>query len=78
MELRFLQLESALRLDLDYIQYYVPMFLYVYWLMLCNFLLDNADRVCRIYQSGGVAKKQPALTATIPIREPVHPAFIRY
>nr|QHR91213.1 hypothetical protein Q903MT_gene5245 [Picea sitchensis] len=36
------------------------MFLYVYRRMVCNFLLDNADRVCRIYKPGGVAKKQPA------------------
>ena len=36
---------AALRLDLDDI---LPMFLYVYRLMLCNFLFENLDQVSRI------------------------------
>lgn len=40
--------------------YHVPMFLYVYRLMVCNFLFSNLDQVSRIYKQEGVAKKQPA------------------
>lgn len=48
------------RIELDDIQYHVPMLLYVYRLMVCNFLFENLDQVSRIYKQGGVAKKQPA------------------
>ena len=48
------------RLNLDDMILNVPMVLYVYRLMVCNFLFDNLDQVYRIYKQGGVAKKQPA------------------
>jgi hypothetical protein len=46
------KVEPALRLDLDDIQYHVPMFLYYYRLMVCNFLFENLDQVSRIYKQG--------------------------
>jgi hypothetical protein len=56
----FLRQETAIgdrfRIDLDDIQYHVPILLDYYRLMVCNFLFENLDQVSPIYKQGGVAK----------------------
>ncbi|CDP17431.1 unnamed protein product [Coffea canephora] len=57
----------ALCLDLDDIQYHVPMFLYVYRLMVCNFLFSNLDQVSSIYKHGGKGRALSSIESC-PIR----------